>query len=181
MVPVAGFAIKLNQFLPSQMNLEPQKRARIPKKSILEQYVEVFGFHDKLGNPRSPRAPSSRDTSQSFQGSFFPENHQNPRGNSDRFLKRTKTMVEKNGWNPPLEFLSSQTQLVASAQARHEELLRRKGLLVTRMPAQMPRADGRGRFDSAWRNRWCVLTRDVRTSTFCQLTGFPLNHKKLNF
>ena len=25
-------------------------------------------------------------------------------------------------------------------------------------------------------NLWCILPRDVRTLTFCQLQGFPLNH-----
>ena len=34
-------------------------------------------------------------TSHSFQGSFFLENHQQPLGNGDQFLKRT--MAEKNG------------------------------------------------------------------------------------
>ena len=28
---------------------------------------------------------------------------------------------------------------------------------------------------------WCILPRDVRTFSFCQLTGFPLNHQKLLF
>ena len=45
-----------------------------------------------------------------FQGSFFLENLRKPRENG-RFWERT--MVEKNGWNHPLELLMA-TQSVAS-------------------------------------------------------------------
>ena len=49
------------------------------------------------------------------------------------------------------------------------------------LPASAEGAEDQGRFPAIrWVERvafrWCTLPRDVRTLTFCQLVGFPLNH-----